>query len=264
MKTSTSQNETEILDYYYQEVSNLGMYVAYGISYVGGETYRAEDSCSRVLQAYGGEKVEVMVMANFLTLSFEYGGKAYHAQKRIPAQTNSMGRLDELNQLIREIVRDKPEPSLAINQIKTIIERPSHTLLQDVLITSSIGFSFALMLGGSFLAALMTFVIDGIVRAGLEPLYKQKTNHMFINITGGFLVTLLAGISHYVGLGHEQAIITTSAFMFLFPGVSLVNSIRDLLASDYLAGATKLIQTILVALGIAIGSGIGLSLLNSF
>ncbi|MDO5015797.1 MAG: threonine/serine exporter family protein [Eubacteriales bacterium] len=261
----SDKGEDQLATYDYEQVLDLAIYIAYGIPTVGGETGRAEDSCRRVLQAYGCDRIEVMVMANFLTLSFEYKGEKYHGQKRISDQTSSsMLRLNELNNLTRKLTAEPYDPGMALNEVKTILDAPKRPFTQHLALVGLVGFTFTLLLDGSLGAALFAFVIDLVARAAIEPLYQYKTNQMFVNIFGGLLVTLLSACSIFLGLGEERGIINTATFMFLFPGVSLVNSIRDIIASDYLAGATKLIQTILVALGIAIGSGIGLSILSRF
>lgn len=261
----SDKGEEQQTTYDYEQVLDLAIYIAYGITTVGGETGRAEDSCQRVLQAYGCERMEVMVLANFLILSFEHKGEKYHGQKRISDQTSSsMRRLNELNKLTRKLTSDPYDPGLALAEVKSILDAPKRPLIQHLALVGLVGFSFTLLLGGSLRAALFAFVIDFIARAAIEPLYQYKTNQMFVNIFGGLLVTLLSACSVFLALADERGIINTATFMFLFPGVSLVNSIRDIIASDYLAGATKLIQTILVALAIAIGSGIGLSILARF
>ena len=54
----------------------------------------------------------------------------------------------------------------------------------------------------------------------------------------------------------------TAGALYLFPGIMLVNSIRDLIASDYLAGLIKMIETRSGATALAAGSGIGAAFLT--
>ena len=243
-------------------ILELALLVAFGFVHHGAETFRAEDSSIRVLKAYGAERIEVMVMANFATIIFCLEGKKYYGQKRIPYTNNSMKRVEDLNKLTRHIVESTPPPEEVCQKVENILKAETYSTYVDLAITGFIGFSFVLALDGSIYAALFAFVIDAIVRLTLQPLYKLQTNRIFVNIAGGMMVSLLTGLSVPIGLGHEEAIIAGSCLMFLFPGVALVNSIRDIIASDYLAGATKLMQTILVAVAIAVGSGLGLSILS--
>ncbi len=246
----------------YSDVLQLASTLAYGFVYCGSETYRSEDSTERILKAYGCEDVEILVLANYFTITFTKDGETYHTQKRIYSSSNNMRKLDLLNTKTREIVGAKPDPVQMREEVRQIITNHLHIFPQTLVITGFIGLTFTLLLGGSVTAALYAFVVDFITRIILEPFYKLDTNRLFVNMFGGLLVVLLAFPCNFIGMGHEQAMIVSGSFMFLFPGVSLVNSIRDIIASDYIAGFTKLLETILVALGIALGSGLGLSIIR--
>ena len=48
--------------------------------------------------------------------------------------------------------------------------------------------------------------------------------------------------------------------MNLVPGVVLTNVMRDMIAGDLVAGLTKLAQALITAPGIALGTGVAISL----
>ena len=48
--------------------------------------------------------------------------------------------------------------------------------------------------------------------------------------------------------------------MNLVPGVAITNSVRDVIAGDFIAGQTKMTEALLTATSIALGTGIALSL----
>lgn len=50
--------------------------------------------------------------------------------------------------------------------------------------------------------------------------------------------------------------ILVGSIMPLVPGVSFVNSIRDFADGDYIGGAVRLMDAILVAMGISLGVGV--------
>ena len=52
--------------------------------------------------------------------------------------------------------------------------------------------------------------------------------------------------------------------MPLVPGVSFTNAIRDIAAGNYISGLVRLVDAIVVALGIAIGVGVSILVLNFF
>ena len=65
-----------------------------------------------------------------------------------------------------------------------------------------------------------------------------------------------------LGLGDDYKAITIGAIMPMLPGVSFMTSIRDLTDGDYIAGAVRLIDTLLVTGGIAMGVGLFYLLLS--
>ena len=48
--------------------------------------------------------------------------------------------------------------------------------------------------------------------------------------------------------------------MILVPGLALTNSMRDLIAGDYVSGQARLAEALLTATAIALGAGVVLSL----
>lgn len=252
-------------DVFYKKVLRLAIQLGYGLHSNGAETYRVEDSCVHLLNAYQCKNVEVFALANNLSITFtDKEERDYFAQKRLPAVSNNFRKLDLLNKASRSICEELPNPDIALNNVAEIMATKSYPFWAQVLSCGLIGFGFTLMIGGSWRAAIYAFGIDVLLRLLLEPLFRLQANRMFINIIGGMIVTFLAWPGHNLNLESELNLIVSGSFMYLFPGVSLMNSVRDIIASDYLAGFTKLLETLLVALAIAIGSGIALTILGQF
>jgi uncharacterized membrane protein YjjP (DUF1212 family) len=45
--------------------------------------------------------------------------------------------------------------------------------------------------------------------------------------------------------------------MLLIPGITMVNAIRDTISGDLVAGISRTVEALIVALAIAIGTGLG-------
>ena len=63
-----------------------------------------------------------------------------------------------------------------------------------------------------------------------------------------------------LGFGQNLDKIIIGVLMNLVPGVALTNFMRDIIAGDLIAGLTKLVEALLTATGIALGTGVALSL----
>jgi len=83
------------------------------------------------------------------------------------------------------------------------------------------------------------------------------------NIAGGILVTLLCGGSYLCGLGDHMNFMIIGSIMPLIPGVAFTNSIRDIADGDYISGAVRMLDALLVFFCIAIGVGMGIALLGA-
>lgn len=242
----------------------MAIEAGYSLQLCGAETYRVEDSCLHLLHAYHCETAEIFAVANFLSIAFrDAEGNYYTEQKRVYQRSDNLGKIDLLNRKIREICASEAyDPVKARSDIQEIMQLPPYSFAAQCLITGLCGFGFTLLIGGSLWAGIYAFMIDVLLRLLLEPLYKQHANKIFVNIIGGIIVSFLAWPCKYLALYHEMNLIVSGSFMYLFPGIALMNSVRDIIASDYLAGMSKLLETILAAISIAIGSGIAFSILR--
>ncbi|MBQ5517431.1 MAG: threonine/serine exporter family protein, partial [Bacteroidales bacterium] len=72
-------------------------------------------------------------------------------------------------------------------------------------------------------------------------------------IVGGFFVTALCIVFHRIGFGHSLPNMIIGAIIPLIPGVPFVNGVRDVANEDYIAGATRLLDAMLVFFCIAAG-----------
>ena len=67
-----------------------------------------------------------------------------------------------------------------------------------------------------------------------------------------------------LGIGQQVDKIIIGLVMTLVPGVAITNSVRDVIAGDFIAGQTKMTEALLTATSIALGTGIALSLASYF
>ncbi len=250
----------------WDSIRKLALALAHGMLKSGAETYRIEETAYRVLEAYGATDINVFAISNFLSVSFETPeGDEFYGQKRVQSRDDNLWRIALLNDYTRRVCSKTPNPEGAAAKVDEIMRTVNHQgFWTQILITAYVGFGFALMLGTSIYGAIYAFFLDAIMRFIIFPLQKLAVNKMFVNIVGGFVVTILAIFTHNFGLNHERSLIVAASFMYLFPGISLMNSIRDIISNDLVAGLSKLLETLLAALSIAIGAGVALGFEHLF
>ena len=97
----------------------------------------------------------------------------------------------------------------------------------------------------------------------------DKLDAKFFNpVTKTLLVAFTAGIFSYLTvlahIGEHTDMIAIGTIMILIPGLSLGNSMRDLLSGDTLAGILRAVQSCIIAVIIAIGYSISIIMLEAY
>ena len=108
------------MDYY--TLLDTTVELGYELAMAGAETYRVEESVSRVLQTYGIQ-AEVFASPNNLTVSIETPeGKPMTRMRRIGHHGNDLDSVDQFSALSRAVCNRKPEPKqirIWLDQLRT-------------------------------------------------------------------------------------------------------------------------------------------------
>ncbi|EGT3616303.1 threonine/serine exporter family protein [Clostridium perfringens] len=227
----------------------------------GAETYRVEETMSRICLAYGINKVDVFVIPTNIIITIKIDDNAISRTKRVTSRTINLDKISKLNNLSRDIAFNNvsiEDAEIALNKIDSEKVYSLKVKILGFLITAS---SFTLLFGGNIKDALASG-FTGIVLCILSYFLNiLKTNNFFINILSGALASLLAFFSIKLNLASNLNEIIIGSLMPLVPGLAITNSLRDIIAGDLVAGSAKFIEAFLIAVGIAIGSSGILSIL---
>ena len=100
---------------------DLATDLGYELAMSGAETFRVEESISRVLGAYGVE-AEVFAIPNCLTVSILTGdGQPITRMRRIGHHGNDLDAVEKLSGLSRAICNRKPDPSDAQKWLNDVL-----------------------------------------------------------------------------------------------------------------------------------------------
>ena len=109
------------------------------------------------------------------------------------------------------------------------------------------------------LLALAAAAAGLIVSGYLLLCEKKNLSNGFRKISAAALITLVCILGcHLLDTEASHAIIGT--LMILTPGIAFTMGIRDFVQGDYLSGTIRMIDALLIAASIAIGTGLVLSL----
>jgi len=222
----------------------------------GAEISRVQETMERVAHAYNIDSLDVYVLTNAIfATGVEDGVQRTAMLRHIPSATTHLGRICAVNQLSREIVEGLHGVDQAQEELKRIKRLPYSPLPLCVLCCAVGSASFSYLFGGSWLDAAVAFICGIALELYLSLTTKKGTSKFLTNISSSALVTLCGGAIFLLGIGDNMDKIIIGSIIRLVPGVALTNSIRDFFHGDYLSGAIRMLDAVLVGGCIAVGVG---------
>lgn len=240
---------------------DLAVELGYQIQTAGGEIYRVEESVSRLLRAYGVETGEVFAIPNCLIASAHENGREVTSMRRIPNHGTDIWRLEAMNGLCRRLCAVPVPVKDAQAELRALLDQEKEYSRPALLLAHFFAAGlFSLFFGGSGQDALCAGVCGAAIGLTLMLLDALGSNLLMRTMAGGAVSALIALGLVAVGLGDSVDLITIGALMILVPGVSLTNAVRDVMVGDMVSGLSKLAEAVLVAVAIALGTGLAMSL----
>lgn len=223
----------------------------------GAEVNRVEETISRMAKAYGVRRVDVFTITSSIvvTVSME-DGNILSQTRRILAYETNLDKLRQLNQLARTIVGTRPDEEYIDKELAVIQETIPYASWIKLLIYALIAGSFCVFFGGTMEDGLAAAVVGIALKLSISFFDRVERNTVIVHILSPFLIGSLAIGLTRMGFGDQIEMILIGNIMLLIPGLSLTNSIRDIISGDTMAGILRMSEAVLVSLSIAIGFGL--------
>ena len=226
----------------------------------GAEISRVEETMERMCGHFGVESENFFVLSNgiFTTGSREQGGPGGQFAKvqHIPVKGAQLDKVVAVNQLSREVVEGRYSIEQAQERLEQIRRMPGKSFRTQILASDVACACFCYLFGGSLRDSGVAFASGFLLYVFLLRLGTRHMSRITKNICGGALVTLICILCHRLGLGENLSRMIIGSIMPLVPGVAFTNGIHDMADGDYISGAVRLLDAILVFLCIAIGVGV--------
>lgn len=245
----------------YEELLELSVDLAYQLQICGAETYRVEESISRLLHAYGVEG-EAFSIPNCIIASLETPDERHLTRMRRtgPSDTD-MFALERYNALCRRICRETPPVEEAVQWLKAEIQHPlTRPFVMQLLGYALAAMGFSMFFKGTLLDAFCGAVCGVAVGLCQKFMGDLRANLFFKIVAAGFAAALLAETMAAIGLCHNADASIIGTLMLLVPGLLFTNSIRDIIYGDTMSGVNRLVQVFIIALALAVGVGAAVSL----
>ena len=230
----------------------------------GGETYRVEETITRMGRAFGLEHVESFAVPSGLFVSYRRAdGDTETAVMRVHKGSTNLSRVDAVNAVSRQVERGDLTCEEALQRLQAIERRPpALTKPMQVLGAAVSAAGFTLMFGGGAAHAAVAAGGAALVQ-GIGQLLEQYHMHALVStLLGSLLSTLLPmAIQRMTGLGMVDAIVA-GALMPLLPGLAMTNAVQDAMRGDMISGLSHGLSAILTATLVAGGALMASAVMN--
>ena len=247
-----------------QRVMNLSVLAGVTLLKSGAEIFRVQDTMQRILDAFEVHNYNVYVISNgiFATIN-ENQPDHYSVVRHVPLGSVNLEKIDEINQISREICDQK----YTLEEAEVKMEKSSHIAAPNkwlMIIASGFGAAgFCYLFGGSLFDSVVALLMGLILQVFLDVAGAKKMSKFLSYIIGSTIVTLATGLVTATGLGVDFNHIVIGSIIPLVPGVSLTTSIREFFNGDYISGSIHLIDALLTAVCIAVGVATAIFLFTS-
>ena len=241
------------MDYYL--LTDLAATMGYHLAMSGAETFRVEDTIHRILLAYGVE-CEVFAIPNSVSVSLEAAnGKPLMIMRRIGFHGNDLEKTEKLNALSRQICAKKPAVDEAMEWLhETLASCRTYSTGAFYLGNVLVGIGFCLVFGGALSDCLWAGLIGLIIGLVTRFMDRREANPFFSTILASCLMALPAYAAAGLGWLKSPDAAIIGALMLLVPGLLITNSMRDIIYGDTNSGIFRIVQVVLTALAIALGT----------
>ena len=246
------------MDYY--KLLDFATDLGYELSKCGAETYRVEESVTRILDSYGVES-EVFAIPNCLIVSITSPeGHPLTYMRRIGFHGNDLDGVTLFTSLSRRICAERPDPEEAMILLEqTRRSRNQHHWAVILLGYCLASGGFTLFFGGNlmdcFAGGLAGFTV-GLLQMFMDRL---KTNTFFQTLLSAIPLALIPYALSAFGVITTPDAAVIGTVMVLIPGLLFTNAMRDIIFGDTNSGVNRIIQVLLIAIAIACGTGVAWS-----
>ena len=226
----------------------------------GAEVYRVEETMKYMLQKSSYPVAEAVALGTGLFVTLDDPERdTLTIARRVPARSNNLNRICAVNEVSRQFCSGHLTVEDAYQKLKEIEADKLYTKRWKFLGLIGVAAFFAPIFGGGPIDVLGAGIV-GVMLAFADLLIsKVKLNDFFVNCFCSFVIAIGATVVRKFLLPATSAdVMIISSIMSLVPGVAFTTSIRDILNGDYASGSARMLEAIVVALGIASGVGLGL------
>lgn len=224
----------------------------------GAETYRVEETMEQILRLSGTTGHAYAVMTGISASIDQPGQSPKTLLRRTAHRSVNLYAIHSVNQISRDLVSRCIRLEEADERLDEIDTNHYSTSLKNIATIFMSG-GFALLLSGHLPDAWASFFNGIIIMLVIHFTRITKTRAFLTNVLAGFFAAFTGRLIQAVLFpSADYDIVIAGSLMLLFPGTAITNAIRDTLNGDYVSGSARALEAFMVAISLAIGTGVGL------
>lgn len=243
----------------YKRIINIAVETGKIMLLNGAETYRVEETVSRMASSRGVESVNVFVIPTGILVSSNFNYETQTKLIRVSPSGINLEAIDHANAFSRNFSTTQMTLKEAENTLISFEEFPKFSSYIYYFFGAMAGGFFVLLFGGTLTEAVLSYFASLCTLFFWSTLSKKKLNFFLKNILGSFCGSLvgLIGVLLAQSIGANASFnqVLIGPLMTMVPGVSLTNGIRDLISGELLAGSAKIMEALFIAIALAFGVG---------
>ena len=223
----------------------------------GGETYRVEDTMTRIADAYGAAQSNSYVTPTGIIFSIEGPEPSKTQLIRISDRTTDLDKVTKVNSISRRISSGDLSIQEAYNELDRLDKMTERYTFPKQLIAAAVASGcFLIMFEGQWNDFVPAVIAGGGGFFSVTLFNRLVPIKFFSEFLASFIIGLFAVLFVTLGFGEQLDKIIIGSVMPLVPGLLITNAVRDLMAGHLISGLSKGAEAFLTAF--AIGAGIAL------
>ncbi len=226
----------------------------------GGETHRVQDTMHRILSVSHSTGVEALAMSTFLIVSIPSKKSGSLTLTRgVYNRSVNFGKICSVNEISRAFVSRQITLKEAANRLEKISHTSAYHPISRIISSGVACGGFTLVLNGKWIDALAAFLFGILIGILINQSGKTKLPSFFTCLIGGFIAGAGSVIFQKFVPSAGTDMIIIGSIMPMLPGMTMTNSIRDIMEGHYISGTSKMAEALLIAFAIAGGVGFGIT-----
>ncbi len=234
------------------KILQLATYAGKLVLTSGGEIYRVENTISYIGNQFGAKIDSFATLTCIISSIKSSNGEVFTMVERIKSRSTDLNKINQVQSLLASI-KDYRFDELK-KELQKIENEKSHSLKLNVLAGAVGASAFSFLFKGEKNDFISAFISGALVIILDRALKKLSLNSFFTNLILGGVCAFISNLLFINGLIKNPALSTISSLMLLVPGVSFINSIRDIIDGDLVAGTSRITEVFMIGTAIALGA----------